>query len=138
MTLLSNLANLPLTANERVYNPFQKADSPTLGRIPGRKRSFMGRRSVVDLPPMMLQLLIAWGVVVALLIILLIYRSTLVMHEDDQLFLAESEQGMKADQEDVHRRMSKIAPYVRIAQICTAALSVLIVGDWLWDAFKRF
>ncbi len=82
----------------------------------------------MDLPPMMLQLLIAWAVVVALLIILLIYRSTLVMHEDDQLFLADSEQGMKADQDDVQRRMHKVAPFVRIAQIGTAALSVLIIG----------
>lgn len=92
----------------------------------------------MDLPPMMIQLLIAWAVVVALLIVLLIYRSTLVMHEDDQLFLADSESGMKTDQEDVQRRMGKVAPYIRIGQICTAALSILIVADWMWDAFKRF
>jgi hypothetical protein len=35
-------------------------------------------------------LLIAWGIVTAILIILLIYRSTLTMKEDDQLFLDES------------------------------------------------
>jgi uncharacterized membrane protein len=32
-------------------------------------------------------LLIVWGVLTVVLILLLIYRSTLTMHEDDQLFL---------------------------------------------------
>jgi len=35
-------------------------------------------------------LLTAWGVLTAVLIVLLIYRSTLTMREDDQLFLDET------------------------------------------------
>src|SRR5690242_17109803 len=37
-------------------------------------------------------LLVVWAVLTALLIILLIYRSTLSMHEEDQLFLDEAQQ----------------------------------------------
>ena len=40
---------------------------------------------------------IAWGVVTAILVILLIYRSTLTMHEDDQLFLDESQSAMEQE-----------------------------------------
>jgi heme/copper-type cytochrome/quinol oxidase subunit 2 len=36
---------------------------------------------------MMMMLLIAWGVLTGMLVLLLIYRSTLTLHEDDQLFL---------------------------------------------------
>ena len=39
----------------------------------------------------LVMLLSAWGVLTAILIILLIYRSTLTMQEDDQLFLDEAE-----------------------------------------------
>ena len=42
------------------------------------------------MPPYLMWLLIAWGVLTAFLIILLIYRSTLTMREDDQLFLDDS------------------------------------------------
>jgi len=41
---------------------------------------------------------VAWGVVTAVLVILLIYRSTLTMQEDDQLFLGESESHMEKEQ----------------------------------------
>ncbi len=90
------------------------------------------------MPPMMVPLLIVWASLVALLIVLLIYRSTLVMHEDDQLFLADSEGYMKQEQDDVMRRMGKIAPFVRFAQFGCAAVTLLICGIWLWDAYKHF
>jgi len=90
------------------------------------------------MPPMMTPLLIVWATLVGLLIILMIYRSTLVMHEDDQLFLTESESYMKQEQEDVQRRMSKLSPFVTAAQVGCGALTLLIGGMWLWDAFKRF
>src|SRR5438270_461261 len=44
------------------------------------------------------ELLIAWGVLTAALIALLIYRGTLTMQEDDQLFLGESESHMAQEQ----------------------------------------
>ncbi|MBV9669919.1 MAG: hypothetical protein JOZ43_03095 [Acidobacteriales bacterium] len=90
------------------------------------------------MPPMMATLLIVWAALFALLIVLLIYRSTLVIHEDDQLFLADSEGYLKKEQDDVQRRMSKIAPLVRIAQIGTGLVTVLICGLWLWDAYQHF
>ena len=83
-------------------------------------------------------LLIVWGVLLALLIVLLIYRSTLTIHEDDQLFLADSEGYLKEEQDGVQRRMGQLAPFVRVAQIGTGLVTVLICAIWLWDAYKRF
>ena len=90
------------------------------------------------MPPMMIPLLIAWGALVCVLIALLIYRGTLEMHEDDQLFLADSEGYMKQEQDEVMGRMTKLNPLLRIAQIGAGALTVLICGMWLWDAYKHF
>jgi len=53
----------------------------------------------------MTMLLIAWAAITAVLIILLIYRSTLSMHEDDQLFLDESSSNLRAEQEELQVRM---------------------------------
>ena len=41
-------------------------------------------------------LMIVWGVLTAILVVLLIYRSTLSMHEDDQLFLSNPDSPMHA------------------------------------------
>lgn len=92
----------------------------------------------MNLPPMMVPLLIAWAALVCLLIVLLIYRGTLEMHEDDQLFLADSEGYMKQEQDEVMHRMTKLNPLLRITQFSAVAVTVLICGMWLWDAYKHF
>ena len=56
----------------------------------------------------MFGLLVAWGVLTGVLIILLIYRSTLTMHEDDSIFLHETESQMHKDQVEVLAKMNKI------------------------------
>jgi Tfp pilus assembly protein PilN len=43
---------------------------------------------------MLLVLLTIWGILTTFLIVLLIYRSTLTMREDEQLFLDESSSHM--------------------------------------------
>ena len=52
-------------------------------------------------------LLVVWAVLTALLIILLIYRSTLSMHEEDQLFLDDAQKQMEQEQAEIHTRMNK-------------------------------
>ena len=55
------------------------------------------------MPPYVLYPGIAWAVLTAVLIILLIYRSTLTMQEDEQLFLDDSASQMAAEQRQVGR-----------------------------------
>ena len=49
----------------------------------------------------LMTLFIIWAVITAVLVILLIYRSTLSMHEDDQLFLDEASSSMRVEQEQL-------------------------------------
>ena len=54
-------------------------------------------------------------VVAVALVIVLIYRSTLSMHEDEQLFLDEASSSMRVEQEELQVRMRKIAPLYALA-----------------------
>ena len=55
-------------------------------------------------------LLTIWGVLTGILVLLLIYRSTLAMHEDDQLFLNDAESHLQIEQTELQRRMNRIQP----------------------------
>ena len=87
--------------------------------------------------PLMEALLIAWGAFTLVLIILLIYRSTLVMHEDDQLFLDEAESHMQKEQEELLGKMHKIQPFVRGFGAASGLLFLLIAGLAVYDALTR-
>ena len=86
---------------------------------------------------LMMILLIVWGVLTALLIILLIYRSTLSLHEDDQLFLDEASASMRAEQEALQLRMSKITPLVRLLGAASGVLILVIAGMAIWQQVNR-
>jgi hypothetical protein len=82
-------------------------------------------------------MLFVLAALVAVLVVLMIYRNTLEMHEDDQLFLAEGESQMAKDQEELQRKMGKIEPMVRWLSAASAALLLAIVGVWLYGALNR-
>ncbi len=86
---------------------------------------------------MIMMLLIAWGVLTAVLILLLIYRSTLTLHEDDQLFLDDASASIRAEQEELQLRMKKVAPYVRILAILSGVLILFIAGMAVWQQINR-
>ena len=86
-------------------------------------------------PIMMLS--VVWAVITAALIIVLIYRSTLSMHEDDQLFLDESTANLRAEQEQLLKKMGKITPIVRILGAASGVLILVIAGMALWAQMNR-
>jgi hypothetical protein len=79
-----------------------------------------------------MMLLVVWGVLTGLLVLLLIYRSTLTLHEDDQLFLDDASATMRAEQEQLQLRMKKVAPYVRILGALSGVLILVIAGLAVW------
>jgi hypothetical protein len=85
---------------------------------------------------MMTPLLILWAGLTFVLIVLLIYRSTLAMHEDDQLFLDSAEAHMAKEQEELIVRMNKIEPWVKVCGAGSALLLVLITGMMLYSRFN--
>ena len=72
--------------------------------------------------------LAVWGVVTAVLVILLIYRSTLTMQEDDQLFLGESESHMEKEQIEIMAKVNKITPLVKWVGAASGVLLLVIAG----------
>jgi Tfp pilus assembly protein PilN len=77
-------------------------------------------------------LLIVWGVVTAVFVVLLIYRSTLSMQEDDQLFLDESESHMQKEQAVVLRRLEQLQWPLRFLGGASGLLLLAVFGVWLY------
>jgi hypothetical protein len=86
---------------------------------------------------MMPALLSVWGGLTLVLVILLIYRGTLTMHEDDQLFLDSAEDHMQKEQQELLIKMDKITPWVRILGACSALLIVVIAGISFFSNLTR-
>jgi hypothetical protein len=81
-------------------------------------------------------LLIVWGVLTTILIVLLIYRSTLTMHEDDQLFLNESDTHMAVEQAEVLSKVNKITPLVKVLGAVSVVMILVIAGLFTYQALN--
>jgi hypothetical protein len=75
---------------------------------------------------------IVWGVLTAILIILLIYRSTLTMREDDQLYLSDSGSSMQKEQTEILTKVNRLTPMVRILGAASGVLILVIAGMFLY------
>ena len=84
----------------------------------------------------MFGLLIAWGILTGILIILLIYRSTLTMHEDDSIFLNETESQMHKDQVEVIAKMRKITPVVKVLGALSGVMILVIAGLFIYQGLN--
>jgi hypothetical protein len=73
-------------------------------------------------------LLSVWGALTAVLVVLLIYRGTLTMHEDEQLFLSETESQAEKEQIELMRKVDKLSPIVRWLGGASGLLALLITG----------
>jgi hypothetical protein len=82
-------------------------------------------------------LLIVWGVLTALLLILLIYRSTLSMHEEDQLYLSEAEAHMQREQDEAHARMNRTVWPMRVLGGASGLLILLMAGLYVYEGIQR-
>ena len=83
------------------------------------------------------ELLIAWGVLTAALIALLIYRGTLTMQEDDQLFLGESESHMAREQEEIMQKVNRLGPFVKVLSTVSGVMILGIVGMAVYQAMTQ-
>lgn len=83
-------------------------------------------------------LLIAWGVVTAVLVCVLIYRSTLETREEDQIFLGGGEESMASEQRALVARIQRLSKPITALVVASGALLVVTAGLWLWQTFKNF
>ena len=85
----------------------------------------------------MFMLMVAWGILTGILIILLIYKSTLTMHEDDSIFLNESESQMHKDQVEVLAKMKKITPIVKVLGALSGVMLLVIAGLFIYQGLTN-
>jgi len=81
--------------------------------------------------------LIVWGVITGVLVILLIYRSTLTMHEDDQLFLDDSASQMEQEQIELMAKLNKVTPFVKWLGAVSGVLILVIAGLAVYQGLQQ-
>lgn len=80
--------------------------------------------------------LVVEGALLIALVVLLIYRSTLSMHEDDQLFLTESESHMQKEQVEIMHKLNKVTPMVKLVGAASGVLGLVIVGVFVYQQLQ--
>ena len=83
-------------------------------------------------------LFVAWGVVTAILILVLIYRSMLENREEDQIFLDSAAQSMANEQRAVVARIEALGKPIAALIILSSVLLVSAAALWLWQSFQNF
>lgn len=78
-------------------------------------------------------LFVLWGVVTAILVMLLIYRGTLTIHEEDQLFLDEAESQIQAEQTKIVNKIQRLNRFVRVFGWSCGLLIVVIFCIWIYQ-----
>lgn len=89
-------------------------------------------------PGLIMYLLVVWGLVTAVFIVLLIRKSLLESHEDDQIFLDAAEEHMAREQRELVARISALSRPITTMGIASGVLLLLIAGMWLYEGLKNF
>jgi hypothetical protein len=85
-----------------------------------------------------LYLLITWGVVTAIFLLLVIWRSVLTSHEDDQIFLDAAEEHMAKEQRELVTKINKLSSPILTSGIMAGVLLLAIAGIFVYNGLKNF
>jgi hypothetical protein len=86
----------------------------------------------------MLYLLIAWGLVTAIFLVLIAWRSVLSSHEDDQIFLDKAEEHMAKEQRELISKINMLSRPILTSGITSGVLLLLIAGLFVYQGLKNF
>ena len=75
---------------------------------------------------------VVWGVITVFLVALLIYRSVLGIHEEDQIFLDQAEAALEKEQVENLAKINRIDPIIKGAAVLSVGLLLVIAGVWLY------
>jgi hypothetical protein len=85
-----------------------------------------------------LYLLIVWGVVTAIFLALVAWRSVLASHEDDQIFIDASEELMAKEQKELVSKINSLSKPILTSGITSGVLLLLIAGIFVYQGLKNF
>lgn len=85
-----------------------------------------------------LYLLITWGVVTAIFLFILLRRSLLASHEDDQIFLDSAQEHMAREQRELVAKIDALSKPLIGTGILAGILLLVIAGMWLYSGLKNF
>lgn len=85
-----------------------------------------------------LYLLIIWGVVTAVFLGLVAWRSVLSSHEDDQIFLDAAEEHMAREQRELLNKINMLSRPLLASGITSGVLLLLIAGMFVYHGLKNF
>ena len=76
---------------------------------------------------------VIFGVFAIGLILLLIYKSTLAMHRDDQLFLDDASSHMHVEQTELLAKVNRLTVPLRLFSIGSGVFLIAFAGMWLYQ-----
>ena len=80
---------------------------------------------------------VIFGVFAVGLIVLLIYKGTLSMHEDEQLFLDDTSSHMHDEQRELLARVNRLIIPVRVFSIGSGVFLLAFVAMWLYQKLNE-
>jgi hypothetical protein len=83
-------------------------------------------------------LMISWGVITALLVVIVIYRGTLSSKEDDQIFIDAAEQHHYQEQQAIIARISRLTKPIIALAVVSGVLLLASAGVWIYRGLKSF
>ena len=79
---------------------------------------------------------VIFGVFAIGLIVLLIYKSTLTMHRDDQLFLDDASSHMHDEQTELLAKLNRLTIPVRVFSVGSGVFLLVLAGMWLYQSLN--
>jgi len=76
---------------------------------------------------------VIFGVFAIGLIVLLIYKSTLTMHRDDQLFLDDASSHMHAEQTELLAKVNRLTIPVRVFSVGSGVFLMVLAAMWFYQ-----
>ena len=83
-------------------------------------------------------LMISWGVVTAVLAVLVIYRGTLSAKEDDQIFIDSAEQHHYKEQQIIIAKVSRLKTPIIVLSVMSGVLLLTSAGIWVYRGLMSF
>jgi hypothetical protein len=78
-----------------------------------------------------------WGVVVASMLLLYVYRSSLEKNEDDQIFLDDSFEQERTAQSLIVAKVQRLEPALRVMKWLALAMTLVVIVYYIRDILAQ-